>query len=65
MDTLIGTIYSSNWYVRNNAADSLAARGLEYDDLAEVVGGGDRFVREIMLYHLRSRGESKEAAAEL
>lgn len=64
VDTLIGTIYSSNWYVRNNAADSLAARGLEYDDLAEVVGGGDRFVREIMLYHLRSRGESKEVAVE-
>lgn len=59
-DTLIGTIYSSNWYVRNNAADSLAARGLKYDDLTAVVGGGDRFAREIMLYHLRLRGGSEE-----
>lgn len=62
VDTLIGTIYSSNWYVRNNAAGSLAARGLKYEDLVPVVGGGDRFVREIMLYHLRLRGGSEEAA---
>jgi len=62
-DALMGAVCSSNWYVRSNAASSLTARGLEYDDLISVVGGGDRYAREMTLYHLQLRqagGERKE-----
>lgn len=65
VDALTGAIYSSNWYVRSNAAASLTARGLKYDDLIAVVGGGDRYVREMMLYQLQLRqagGETEGAA---
>ena len=57
-------IYSSNWYVRGSAAASLEAHGLDYSDLMAVVGGGDRYVREMMLYQLdlrRMRAESQAA----
>ncbi len=63
-DALTGAIYSSNWYVRSNAAASLTAQGLEYDELLPVLGGGDRYAREMMLYHLQLRragGERGEA----
>jgi len=64
-DTLTGSVCSSNWYVRSNAAASLTARGLEYGDLLPVVGGGDRYAREMMLYHLQLRqaGGGREGAA--
>ena len=54
-DALIGAIYSSNWYIRSNAAASLTARGLGHDDLIAVTGGGDRYVREMMLYQMQLR----------
>jgi len=64
-ETLMGAICSSNWHVRSNAASSLTARGLEYDGLIPVLGGGDRYAREMTLYHLQLRragGERGEAA---
>lgn len=60
IDALTAAIYSSNWYIRTNAAASLTARGLEYGDLIAVVGGGDRYVREMMLYQLQCRQASEE-----
>lgn len=54
-DALIGAIYSANWYVRSNAAASLTSRGLGHDDLIAVTGGGDRYVREMMLYQMQLR----------
>ena len=47
-----------------SAAASLEAHGLDYSDLMAVVGGGDRYVREMMLYQLdlrRMRAESQAA----
>lgn len=61
-DALTKAIYSSNWYVRSNAAASLAQQGLDYSDLIGVVAGGDRYVREMMLYQLDLRRERTEAA---
>ena len=64
LDALMVAIYSSNWYVRGSAAASLEAHGLDYSDLMAVVGGGDRYVREMMLYQLdlrRMRAESQAA----
>ena len=61
-DALMGAVYSSNWYVRSNAAASLAQQGLDYSDLIRVVGGGDRYVREMMFYQLDLRRSSSERA---
>lgn len=63
-DALTGAIFSSNWHVRSNAAASLTARGLEYGDLAAVVGGGDRYVREMMLYQLELMREARGETAQ-
>ena len=61
-DALTTAIYSSNWYVRANAAASLAQQGLDYSDLISVVAGGDRYVREMMLYQLDLRQAQGERA---
>ena len=56
--------HSSNWYVRLNAAISLEAHQLDYSDLIEVVGGNDRYAREMMMYRLdlkRLSAEGQEA----
>ena len=62
-DALTAAIYSANWYVRSNAAASLARQGLDYSDLISVVAGGDRYVREMMLYQLDLRREQGEKTA--
>ena len=62
-DALTAAIYSANWYVRSNAAASLAQQGLDYSDLIGVVAGGDRYVREMMLYQLDLRREQGEKTA--
>lgn len=54
---LMEAIHSANWYVRRNAAISLERLGLNYLDLAEIMGGRDRYAREMMAYRLDRRGE--------
>ena len=62
ISALMGAIHSSNWYVRSNAAESLRAHGLGYEELLEVVGGQDRYAREMMMYRLdRKRLEEEDA----
>ena len=53
-------MHSGNWHVRYNAAVSLEARDLDYSALIEVVGGRDRYAREMMMYRL----ETKQIEAE-
>ena len=48
-------LYSSNWYVRYNAAVSLEERGLGYNDFNDVISGGDRYARDMILYRLSSK----------
>lgn len=55
VELLTEAVHSSNWYVRSNAADSLEAHGLDYSDLLRVVGGHDRYAREMMMYRLDAR----------
>lgn len=55
VNALIKCMYSSNWHVRYNAAVSLEARGLSYSDLTELVGGKDRYAREMIMYLLERR----------
>lgn len=64
LEALVALMHSSNWYVRYNAAASLGAIGVEYNDLSGLMGGRDRYAREMMTYQLESRqlSENKEAA---
>ena len=59
---LMEAMHSSNWYVRYNASVSLHSRGLDYSDLIEVVGGRDRYAREMMMYRLDSKRLEQEKA---
>ena len=59
---LMEAMHSSNWYVRYNASVSLDSRGLNYTDLIEVVGGRDRYAREMMMYRLDSKRLEQEKA---
>lgn len=64
VNLLMEAAHSSNWYVRLNAAISLEAHQLDYSDLIEVVGGNDRYAREMMMYRLdlkRLSAEGQEA----
>lgn len=49
---LMEAMHSSNWYVRRNASQSLERYNLDYNDLIEIVGGRDRYAREMMMYRL-------------
>lgn len=67
VDALMLAMHSPNWYVRFNAAGSLEAHGLSYADLLEVIGGSDRYAREMLLYRLeirRQRESLPESAAD-
>ena len=46
---------SSNWYIRYNASQSLDQLGVEYLDLLDILGGKDRYAREMLEYRLEVR----------
>ena len=46
---------SPNWYVRNNAAASLEARGMSGVALSRVLMGEDPFAKEILTYRMEVR----------
>lgn len=46
---------NANWYIRFNAAKSLEKFQLTYQDLGDVMDGGDRYAREILQYRLDVR----------
>ena len=64
VDALLRAMNSSNWYTRSNAAASLEAHGLSYEEMLQVLGGGDRYAREMLTYRLELRRLTEEAAAE-
>lgn len=55
VDGLMEAMHSGNWYIRYNAASCLEAHGLGYSDLLELVGGRDRYAREMIMYRLENR----------
>ena len=62
-DTLKMLLHSRNWYVRFNASQSLESMGVGYDDLIDILEGGDRYAAEIMQYRLdQKRLKESEAA---
>lgn len=62
VDALLRAMNSPNWYIRYNASASLAAHGLAYEEMLRVLGGGDRYAREMLTYRLRAK--QLEQAAE-
>lgn len=46
-------LYSYNWYIRLNSADSLERLGVTYAELADVIDGEDRYASEILRYRLQ------------
>lgn len=66
VEALRRAIHSGNWYVRSNAAASLEAHGVSYEDVLDVVAGEDRYAKEMLAYRLESRRlaeENEEALA--
>lgn len=55
VEVLIEAMHRSNWYVRYNAAASLEEQNLNYSDLMQVVGGQDRYAREMIMYRMNLR----------
>lgn len=62
VDALLRAMNSANWYIRNNASVSLEAHGLTYEEMLRVLGGEDRYAREMLTYRLKARRLEEQAA---
>lgn len=62
VSALLRAMNSSNWYIRSNAASSLEAHGLTYEEMLKVLGGDDRYAREMLTYRLKAKRLEQEAA---
>ena len=63
VDALLRAMNSPNWYIRSNASASLEAHGLSYEEMLQVLGGGDRYAREMLTYRLKAK-QLEQAAAQ-
>lgn len=62
IETLKRALHTANWYVRYNAAESLARLGAGYVELIDVIDGNDRYAREILQFQLDMKyNRQKEA----
>ena len=61
VDALLQAMNSSNWYIRSNAASSLEAHGLSYEQMFQVLSGGDRYAREMLAYRLKAKQLQEDA----
>ena len=52
LEILKKEISSKNWYVRHNAAKSLAVLNTDRDALADILQGNDRYAKEMLEYQL-------------
>ena len=62
-EALLRAMHSGNWYVRYNAAASLEALGVTYEQMI-AAAGEDRYAREMLLYRLENRRMAERARAE-
>lgn len=61
---LKNNLYSKNWYIRFNSAQSLKRLGITYSELSEVIDGDDRYASEILRYMLeKDKSERRLAKA--
>lgn len=61
VDVLLQAMNSPNWYIRNNAAASLEAQGLTYEEMLRVLRGDDRYAWEMLTYRLKAKQLEQEA----
>ena len=62
VDALLRAMNSANWYIRSNASASLEAHGLTYEEMFRVLGGDDRYAREMLSYRLEAKRLEQETA---
>ena len=55
VEALKFALSSNNWYIRQNAAESLTALGVSYLDVVDIYNGDDRFAREMLDFQMRER----------
>lgn len=55
VELLKENLYSYNWYIRFNSAESLERLGMSYVDLADILDGNDRYASEILRYRLQRK----------
>ena len=55
VDILKKQIYSHNWNIRYNAAESLDYLCVKYEDVMDILEGDDRYTREMMQYRFDKR----------
>lgn len=56
-------LYSPDWYIRLNSAQSLEKLGVTYKELADVLDGNDRYASEILRYRLQKSNEKERSLA--
>lgn len=56
---LKSVLSSKYWYVRLNAASSIAELGVEEDKLTDVLQGKDFYAKEQLIYHITNRKETR------
>ena len=61
LEILKKEIYSKNWYVRHNAAKSLAVLNTDRDALADILQGNDRYAKEMLEYQLDAAKAQRRA----
>ena len=55
IDLLKKQVYSLNWNIRYNAAESLDYLGVTYEDVLDILENNDRYTREMIQYRLDER----------
>lgn len=50
VEILKNNLYSRNWYVRFNSAESLNKLGITYSEFSDIMDGNDRYALEILQY---------------
>ncbi len=61
VELLKSNLYSRNWYIRYNAAESLERIGVSYSELTDILDGNDRYAAEILRYRLERKERSRAA----
>lgn len=56
---LKSVLSSKYWYVRLNAARSIAELGIEEDKLLDILQGQDNYAKEQLMYHIKNKKEKR------
>lgn len=59
VELLKNNLYSHNWYIRFNSAESLERLGITYAELSDILDGDDRYAAEILRYRLERNNSER------